>query len=125
MDKFIGVDYGEKRVGLATSGGTLAFPKTVLLNDKSLLESIKKIIEEENINQVVLGESLDFKNKPNPIMNEILKFKKDLEKINLTVHMEPEFLTSTQAEEIQGKNDKSDASAAAIILQSYLDKQSV
>jgi len=59
-------------------------------------------------------------------MDEILNFKKDLEKhFNITVHMEPEFLTSAQAEVIQGKNYKIDASAAAIILQSYLDKQSV
>jgi len=126
MNKFIGIDYGEKRVGIATSEGEIAFPKTVLANDKFLLESIKKIIDEYDINQVVLGKSLDYKNKPNPIMSKILNFKKDLEKhFNITVHMEPEFLTSAQAEVIQGKNYKIDASAAAIILQSYLDKQSV
>jgi RNase H-fold protein (predicted Holliday junction resolvase) len=38
------------------------------------------------------------------------------------VRLEPEFLTSVQAEKITGKNDMHDASAAAIILQSYLDK---
>ena len=38
------------------------------------------------------------------------------------VVLEPEFMTSAQAERLQGKNDKIDASAAALILQSYLDR---
>jgi putative Holliday junction resolvase len=125
MNKSLGIDYGIKRVGVATSdeSGILAFPKIVLPNDKFLLGSIKKIIEEEEINTVVLGESLDYKNKPNPIMEKILIFKKELEKrFDIVVHLEPEFLSSVQAEVIQGKNKKLDASAAAIILQSYLDK---
>jgi len=46
-----------------------------------------------------------------------------LEKNNLTVRLEPEFLTSAEAERVQGKNDKIDASAAALILKSYLDKK--
>jgi hypothetical protein len=36
---------------------------------------------------------------------------------------EPEFMTSVQASRITGENDMLDASAAALILQSYLDKQ--
>ncbi len=126
MNKFLGIDYGGKRVGVAISdeGGILAFPKVVLLNNKLLLETIGEIITKENVDQIVIGESLDFKNKPNPIMKKILDFKKDLqEKFNIDIHLEPEFLTSVQAEVIQGKNKKLDASAAAIILQSYLDKQ--
>ncbi len=125
--KFLGIDYGEKRVGLATSdeNGSMAFPNVVLLNDKLLLESIEKIITKEDIEQIIIGESLDYKNKPNPIMDKILPFKKSLEeKFNIVVQLEPEFLTSSQAEVIQGKNKKLDASAAAIILQSYLDKHS-
>ena len=39
------------------------------------------------------------------------------------MYLEPEFLTSHQAQKIQGKNDLLDASAATIILQSYLDRK--
>jgi RNase H-fold protein (predicted Holliday junction resolvase) len=49
---------------------------------------------------------------------EILKKETGL---NIVFH--PEFLSSVQSEKIQGKNDLTDASAAAIILQSYLDTQ--
>lgn len=123
--KYLGIDFGSKRIGLAISdsGGTIAFPYSVVLNGKNNLEEIEKIIKEENIDEVVIGESKDFKGEPNKIMAEIEKFKIALEsKTKLKVHFEPEFMTSSQAELIQGKNDMHDASAAAIILQTFLDK---
>ena len=43
----------------------------------------------------------------------------------LIVFLEPEFMTSVAAERFQGKNDMHDASAAALILQSFLDKQNI
>jgi len=133
----MGIDYGSKRVGISTSdeGGEMAFPKEVLQNDRFLIENIKKIYDKEGIQNIVMGESKDYKGKPNPIMADILKFKKDLEKkINTTIHLEPEYMTSAQAvrlpqrirrgqEHIRNKSDKLDASAATIILQSFLDKQ--
>ena len=56
-------------------------------------------------------------------MSESLNLKRDLEEKGFVVHMEPEFMTSAAAERFQGKNDMIDASAAALILQSFLDKQ--
>lgn len=125
--KYVGIDFGSKRVGIAISDeeGKMAFPYSVILNNKELLVEMKKIIEKENIEGVVMGESKNFKGEPNKIMPEIEKLKKDLEeKTKLPVFFEPEFMTSQQAEHIQGKNEMHDASAAAIILQSYLDKNS-
>ena len=43
-----------------------------------------------------------------------------LEKEGFTVFLEPEFMTSANAERFQGKNEMLDASAAALILQSFL-----
>lgn len=141
--KYIGIDYGEKNVGIAVSDdeGKLAFAKTVLKNDKNLLENVAKICRDEKIFAIVLGESLDFDGKPNPIMKDILIFKKKLVKTFLQsknahpnisreekcfrgkIYLEPEFLTSAEAEHLQDKTNKLDASAAALILKSYLDKQ--
>jgi putative holliday junction resolvase len=123
--KYLGIDFGSKRVGIAVSDetGKLAFPHSVISNDENLLGEIEKIIKNESIGEIVIGESKDFKNIPNKIMADIEKFKKVLEeKIKLPISFEPEFMTSSQAEQIQGKNDMNDASAAAIILQSFLDK---
>ena len=124
--KFLGIDYGTKRVGLSTSSedGNFAFPKTVLKNTKSLIEDIKRICVEESVTGIVIGESRDLDGKPNPLMKDITTFMEQLkEEIGIPMYLEPEFLTSHQAQKIQGKNDMLDASAAAIILQSFLDKE--
>ena len=124
--RFLGIDYGTKRVGLALSDedGQLAFPKSVLSNTDSLIDEIREICVEENISGIVIGESLDLDGTPNPLMKDIGIFMEKLkEEINIPLHLEPEFLTSHQAQKIQGKNKMLDASAAAIILQSFLDKE--
>lgn len=125
--KKIGIDFGEKRVGIAVSNenGKMAFPHSVIPNNKKLLEKIISMILKEEISEIVIGESTNFSGKPNKIMKEVEKFAKALAtETKLPIFFEPEFLTSAQAERIQGKNKKIDASAAAIILQSYLDKNS-
>ena len=122
--KYLGIDFGSKRIGLAISDemGKIAFPYSVILNNKELIREIGRIIEKEKIGEIVIGESKNFKGEPNKIMVKIKKFKEALEKeTKLKVYLEPEFMTSQQAEQIQGKNDMHDASAAAIILQSFLD----
>ena len=54
-------------------------------------------------------------------MTEIKPFVENLKKLGLSVHLHPEFLTSAEAERLQGKNHMHDASAAALILKSYLE----
>jgi putative Holliday junction resolvase len=124
--RFLGIDYGQKRVGIAVSDseGKFAFAKAVFPNNNNLLESIKKVCDEQKIGTIVIGDSKNFKGEPNDIMKKIEPFKKELEnKIGLPVFFEPEFYSSAEAERIQGRNEMLDASAAAIILQSFLDKQ--
>jgi putative holliday junction resolvase len=125
--RILGIDYGTKRVGIAITdaGGTLAFPHAVLPNDKYLIEALKKLRDEHGISAIVLGESKDYSGKHNPVMEHITTFRKVLEEqVAVPVHAEPEFLTSAEAERVQGKHNMHDASAAAIILQSYIDKRS-
>ncbi len=123
--KYMGIDYGEKRVGLALSNESNEFslPFKVLPNNKILLQEIQKICVEKNVTDVVVGESKDFHGNKNPIMERISIFVSELEKTSgVKVHLEPEFLTSHQAQHIQGKTDMIDASAAAIILKSFLER---
>lgn len=123
--KYLAIDYGTKRVGLATSddGGTMAFPLRVLLNSRSLLSHIAKICRDEHIDTIVMGDSLNFQNKPNKIMDEIRPFADALKAAtSLPLVFMNEVLSSQEAMHLQGDNEKNDASAAAIVLQSYLDK---
>lgn len=123
--KYLAIDYGTKRVGIATSddGGTMAFPLRVLLNSRSLAANIAKICRDEKIGTIVVGDSLNFHNKPNAIMKEIRPFAEALGRATgLPVVFMNEVLSSREAMHIQGDNAENDASAAAIVLQSYLDK---
>ena len=121
--RYLGIDYGSKRTGVAFSdaSGKIAFPHKVLLTDKKLVSEIKKICDEKKISVIVLGQSLNYKGVPNPIQTQIANFKLQIEKFTgLNVLYQQEFLTSKQAERSTAKAS-ADSSAAALILQSYLD----
>ena len=126
--RLLGIDYGTKRIGLALSdeSGKFAMPHSVIANSQSLIEQaideIEKIARVNNVKEIIIGESKDYEGKANRVMADSLELKKRLGEKGFIVHMEPEFMTSVQAERFQGKNDKSDALAAALILQAYLDK---
>ena len=141
--KFLGIDYGTKRIGLAISdeNGTLAFPKDILPNDSDTIKKLGEIIEKENITEFVIGESVDFSGKLNALSARIEVFILELqENFKLPIHKQKEFLTSVEARKVgntkqnmspsqahskvkQIKSGRIDASAAALILQRYLDKK--
>ena len=145
--RYLGIDYGTKRIGIALSDekGKMAFAHSVIpnLGKEKTAEKIKKICEENFVGKIVLGKSLNYKGEPNIIMEKIEPFKMALEKeIGLPVVYENETLTSAEARRPLGGERKRpptlskrkspekekqarmkvDASAAALILQSYLDK---
>lgn len=136
--RILGIDYGTKRVGMAISdeNGTLAFPNGIFPNDLNLYKEIEEILEKENIQEIVVGESMDLSGKPNILMKQIQIFINELEsRFTIPVFKEKEFLTSVEARGRSGKeknnarkvkkeiNKKVDDSAAALILQRYLDKK--
>lgn len=122
--RLIGIDYGTKNVGLAISdeAAKFALPVSVLANKPGLVEEIKEIAGINGVKKIIIGESRNYKGQANAIMPDIERLKKELEGEGFEVVLEPEYMTSIQAERLQGKNDMIDASAAAIILQSYLDR---
>lgn len=121
----LGIDYGTKRVGLALSDDTetIAFPKTVLKNSKTLVSEVVSFIESNDVKEIVVGESLNLAGESNPLMKEIEEFISSLKSIlNISIHLEPEFFTSFEARKGYVSSDMIDASAAALILQRFLDK---
>jgi putative Holliday junction resolvase len=136
--RYLGIDYGAKRVGLSLSDeeGGMAFPYKIIKNDLELVDKIHNICGEEDVSAIVLGESHDLSGKPNKIMGSIEEFKRNLEgELDLPIYFEKEFMTSIFARGNKGKkvNDarkdkkseeiKVDDSAAALILQRYLDRK--
>lgn len=138
--KTLGIDFGLKRVGIACSNedNTIAFPKEVIKNNENILENILKIIDIENIGEIVIGESLDQKGEKNKIFSQVEEFIKMLsENTNIKIHREKEFFSSFEAHFREGKEryndrkskidktDNLDAKAAAVILQRYLDRKNI
>ena len=145
MKRFLGIDYGTKRIGVAISDekGVLAFPKEIVLNDSDSFKKLGEIIKTKDISGIVVGESVDFSGKLNALSARIEIFILELkEKFQLPIHKQKEFLTSVEARRHQDfggqarkaesgnqhsrlkqiKSGRIDASAAALILQRYLDK---
>jgi putative Holliday junction resolvase len=144
--KYLGIDYGAKRVGLSLSDeeGKFAFPYKIIGNNLELVDTIHNICGVEEISAIVLGESTDLSGKPNKIMGSIEEFKRNLEgELDLPIYFEKEFMTSMFARGNDGKKENNarkvafpatrrkggvksnavDDSAAALILQRYLDRK--
>ena len=115
---------GTKRIGLALSDetGAFALPLEVIEAGNEVVDRVDAIAHEHGVQTIVMGESKDYQGNLNKIMTHVYEFKKALEIKGYTVVLEPEFMTSTHAGRFQGKNELLDASAAALILQSYLDR---
>lgn len=125
MSKYLGIDFGTKKVGIAVSDGEgrLAFPHSVIPNNEKLLEEVEKIVGAENIEELVIGESKNFKGEDNPVMESVQDFVAQWSLVTgMPVHFEREFLTTKQAK-MHTEDKMADASAAALILQTYLDKK--
>lgn len=127
--RYMGIDYGSKRVGVSLSdeNGRMAFPKGVIPNNRYLMGEIKDICKGHKVEKVIVGESRDFNMNENPVFKDARFFAAEVGRdTGLPVEFEPEFLTSHEAERtnhtLGGNNPFLDASAATIILQSYLDK---
>lgn len=128
--RYLGIDFGTKKVGLALSdeSGAMGFPHGILPNSPRLLAEVSALIAKENVGAIVIGESLDFSGKENPVAKDARAFGEELsEATGLPVSYEFEALTSQEASRsIDGTRERQanpiDASAAALILTSYLSR---
>ena len=136
MGRSLGIDFGEKRVGLAISdkSNLIASPfKTInYINENDLVSQLERIVIENNIENFVLGLPINMKGEDTAQTRGVRKFKESLSSLDLPIIYEDERLSSVSAknslilQNIKTGHNKSeiDKTAAAIILQQYLDKNS-
>ena len=136
MDRFIGIDYGRKRTGLAISDplGIFASPLDTI-HPAKLIEYLKKLAEKETIKCFVVGMPYNLDGAESEAMKDIRAFLPLLKKSfpAIPVEMEDERFTSVLAHRtmIDGgmkysdRRDKAqvDRISAAIILQSWMDRR--
>ena len=128
MPRFLAVDFGERRIGLATSdaSGSLATPRTTLLrkSDEAVLEELARFAAREEIAVAVFGIPRSPEGIESPIAGRIRSFAAKFEsRTGLPVRFHEETLTSDEAvRRLSRRASKEDVdrAAAAVLLEDYL-----
>ncbi len=132
MIRFIGIDYGSKRVGLAISDslGLTARPLEVVARAKAVAR-ILEIVAEYGVETVVMGLPTGLSGGEGVSAREARSLAAQLESPELRVEFMDERFTSRMAEDVllesgmkrRDRRDTVDRVAAAIILQGFLDRR--
>ena len=123
--RLLGIDYGSKKIGLALTDdkAMMAFPHAVIPNDSAAGKYIETLVLKEKVVEIVIGHSLGRDGKPNKVHAGAEALMLDLTlSLGIPIHLEPEQYSTQEAMRIQGKNDMTDAAAATIILNSYIER---
>ena len=128
--KYLGIDYGEKRIGIAVSdsGGSMAFARTTIhkTTKEAFWNSLLRMIETEAAEAIVVGMPKTADGGDTMIIRQVRNFIPSLKRrCDLPVFIMDETLSSFDAEmklRETGKNCSGlDAAAAAGILESFLN----
>ena len=122
MKNIIGIDYGERFIGLAIKKKLLNTPYPLKILDSKevdILVEIEKVLHDNEIEEIVIGYPIGLNNHETRMTKVVDKFiTKDLSKIcELPVIKVDERMTSKL---INDNNERSDDLAALEILYSYL-----
>ncbi|MEK7616756.1 MAG: Holliday junction resolvase RuvX [Patescibacteria group bacterium] len=124
--KYLGVDFGLRRLGFAVSEGQLSAPlnSVIVKGFKDAVEKVVQLTKMENFNKIIVG-------LPEGKMGKtVLGFINALKKQGLDVEAGDETLSTKRAQEEMvnmgipmEKRRMNDSTAAAIILQNWLDNR--
>ena len=136
MDRILGIDYGRKRVGVAVSDPLRIFASALeTVHSAKIIDYLKKYAQEQRIERFVVGYPMNLNGVPSEAAADVDVFLKQLKKHlpDIPVTLEDERFTSVLAHRamIDGgmkKMDRRDKAAvdkvsAALILQTYLDRE--
>lgn len=136
MGRLLALDLGERRIGVAVSDptGTVARPLTTIVraSRQDDFEAICRLINEHRVARVIVGLPLSLDGVEGPQARQVRRYAERLtEVLDVPIEFWDERYSSVMAAEVlrekgrgrRNMHDKIDATAAAIILQSYLDAQ--
>lgn len=123
--RYLGIDFGAKRIGLALSdeGGQFAFPHETIPNDATSIDRIQKIAHKEGVGILVIGDTRTVHGAENPITEAAEVFANTVSAhLGIPCERMWEAWSSIEASRYAPKgSEHSDSAAAAIILQRYID----
>lgn len=125
----IGLDVGEKRIGVAVAdtGVRIAIALETVQADGNEIQSIAELVLKEGADTLVLGYPRNQAGEATTQTEYVEKFAQRLEPLEIPIVFQDESLTSVMAEQrlkSYGKpyvKEDIDAQAATIILQDYLE----
>jgi putative holliday junction resolvase len=130
----LALDHGTRRIGVAVSDdtGTLALPLEFIAAEPfaAFLERLKKIIDERRVDQILVGIPRNMNGSYGPAAEKAREFIARLQPaLAIPIKTWDERLTSVQANRMlieagmrgEKRRLRADQSAAALLLQSYLD----
>ncbi len=136
MNRFVGIDYGRKRVGVAVSDPLGIFASALeTVHSAKIIEYLKNYAQNENVVSFVVGYPRNMNGQPSEAAADVDVFLKQLRKAfpATPIELEDERFTSVLAHRamIDGgmkKKDRQDKMSvdkisAAIILQSWMDRR--
>jgi putative Holliday junction resolvase len=137
--RVLGVDFGERRIGLALSdpSGTIASPLDTLVyrrGKRPPLRAIEEIVRTNGVERIVLGLPLDLSGEETDWCGRVREIGEEIgRRLAMPVDYVDERLTSVQAERAlrsiglrrsrRQEKGRVDAAAAALILQRWLDRR--
>jgi len=133
MSRYLGIDYGDRRVGIAIADAQvpIAFPRETIDRQKTdLWQRLEQLIANERIAQVVVGLPMHPDGRLNGKNIDVEKFAQEFRtRFQLPLHFQDESYSSVTVKERTGhfrrkeKMDKGrvDRAAASLILQAWLD----
>jgi len=135
LKRILGLDHGDRRIGLALSDPLQIIAKPFETIDLKFTENIfvllNSIIKEYDVETIIVGYPLTLKNEFSIQTEKVLKFVELLKKnVQVEVKLYDERLTSQIAQKslvMQGvktghNKEDVDKTAAAVFLQNYLDE---
>lgn len=132
--RIIGIDYGQKRIGLAMSDplGITSQPLPFLPNDSKIFHTLEKMVRENQVQEIVVGLPITMKGTPSEMTTEVEKFASKLQEfVEIPIFLQDERLSTMESEKILISADVSrakrkevrDSMSASIILQDYLERK--
>lgn len=126
----IGLDVGEKRIGVAVAdtGIRIAVPFTTIEVDGNEVAAIAETVIKERAGTIVVGYPRNQQGEPTAQTEYVEAFTEKLKDIDAAIVFQDESLTSVLAEERLKAHNRPyskgdiDAQAAAIILQDYVER---
>jgi putative Holliday junction resolvase len=131
MLRVLAVDFGEKRIGLATSDatGSVATPRRTVTrtDDAAAADALERFCKEEEVGLVVFGVPRSPEGRESEFAARVRSFaKKFAKQAALPVCFHEETLTSHEAARRlpPGRRRDLDAQAAAVLLEDFLQHRS-